>query len=164
MTRSTAACVLAALLAAPTVAEPVAPGVVPEDFALRSLDGSNHRLSEHRGEVVVLVFWASWCSACRAELERLEQLLATYRSAGLAVYGINLDEDAAPARAMAGAARITFPTLLDATKQVSRRFDPATLPTTVLIDRGGTVRAVRGEPDARAARELTAAVRLLLDE
>ena len=58
---------------------PVLASTAP-DFALRSVAGSNHRLSEHRGEVVALIFWASWCGDCRRELERLRATVSLLRA------------------------------------------------------------------------------------
>ncbi|MDB6088924.1 MAG: redoxin, partial [Gammaproteobacteria bacterium] len=63
------------------------------DFALRAVAGSNVRLSEHRGDVVVVSFWSSRCTPCRTQLAALDRSLATYRSAGLQMYGINVDDD-----------------------------------------------------------------------
>ena len=63
------------------------------DFALHAVAGGNVRLSEHRGDVVVLSFWGSRCTPCRAQLAALDKSLGTYRSAGLQVYGINVDDD-----------------------------------------------------------------------
>src|SRR5689334_16093989 len=63
------------------------------DFALHAIAGGNVRLSEHRGDVIVLSFWGSRCTPCRSQLAALNRSLATYRSAGLQVYGINVDDD-----------------------------------------------------------------------
>jgi thiol-disulfide isomerase/thioredoxin len=63
------------------------------DFVQRLFTGParNFRLSERRGQVVVLGFWTSWCGSCRAYLERLGRIDATYSSAGLVVIGVSLD-------------------------------------------------------------------------
>ncbi|HSN70388.1 MAG TPA: TlpA disulfide reductase family protein, partial [Steroidobacteraceae bacterium] len=79
------------------------------DFALRSLDQGNQRLSEYRGDVVVLCFWASWCGDCRRRLPQLNELYDEHRAAGLAVLGINLDEDAGRAREFARVLGLEFP-------------------------------------------------------
>ncbi|MDH4260364.1 MAG: TlpA family protein disulfide reductase, partial [Gammaproteobacteria bacterium] len=89
--RFVAAITILIVLAAPVLAS-TAP-----DFALPSVSGANYRLSEHRGEVVALIFWASWCGECRRELERFEKLRATYAPAGFVVLSVSLDEE--PARA-----------------------------------------------------------------
>lgn len=155
---------LAAALAALSLAAGAADAPTAPDFALRSAAGSNHRLSEHRGEVVALVFWASWCGDCRRELERFERLRKTYAPVGLVVYGINLDKAAAQAGAIAGATGIGYPVLVDADKQVSRSYRVEDLPLIVLIDRNGVVRARHDTLDEREERGLMVSLRDLIDE
>jgi peroxiredoxin len=115
-------------------------GQAAPDFALHAAAGSNVRLSEHRGAVVVVSFWSSGCTSCRTQLAALNRSLATYRSAGLAVFGIGVDDDPAKAVDFARSAKVDFALLLDPTKVVSRSYQVDSLPMTVLIDRNGTVR------------------------
>jgi thiol-disulfide isomerase/thioredoxin len=67
------------------------------DLVARGLTGENVRISEHRGEVVVVSFWSGSCNTCRAQLNALDRIAKTYASAGLTVIGVNLDDDAARA-------------------------------------------------------------------
>jgi peroxiredoxin len=150
---------LAAIGLAATAAEGPAP-----DFALASSAGTNYRLSEYRGEVVALVFWASWCGDCRRELERFERLRRTYGSVGLTVLGVNLDEDPGRAAALAGAAGIGYPVLLDQGQDVSRTYRADELPLIVLIDRHGAIRARHDALDERDERGLLVDLRDLIDE
>jgi len=135
-----AAAALAAGLA--SRAEPAYPliGRMGPDFALHAVAGGNVRLSEHRGEVVVLSFWSSRCNPCRAQLSALNRTLATYRSAGLEIYGVGVDDDPGRSLEYARSLSVGFVLLLDPAKQVSRSYQVDNLPMTVLIDRGGTVR------------------------
>ncbi len=142
---------------------PVMASTAP-DFALRSVAGSNHRLSEHRGEVVALIFWASWCGDCRRELERFEKLRATYGSAGLVVLSVSLDEEPARAADIAKSAGIDYPVLLDAGKKVSRTYQADELPLILLIDRNGVIRARYDALDEREERGLLVQLRDLIDE
>jgi len=112
------------------------------DFALRSLEGENLRLSEHLGEVVLVNFWATWCGPCGQEMPALDELYNKYRRAGLVLLGVNIDDDAVRAAEMARALKITYPVLFDARKEVSRAYQVGTMPVTVLIDREGVVRYV----------------------
>jgi peroxiredoxin len=139
-------------------------GTAAPDFALNSTVGTNYRLSEHRGEVVALVFWASWCGDCRRELERFERLRRTYGSAGLVVLGVNLDQEPTVASALAGAAGIGFPVLLDSGKDVSKTYRADDLPLIVLIDRHGAIRARHDALDEREERGLLVNLRDLIDE
>ncbi|HXI66357.1 MAG TPA: TlpA disulfide reductase family protein [Steroidobacteraceae bacterium] len=139
-------------------------GRVAPDFALHAAAGDTVRLSEHRGEVVVLSFWSSRCTSCRTQLTALNRSFATYRSAGLAMYGVGVDDDPTQARDFARAARVDFALLLDPAKAVSRSYQVDNLPMTVLIDRSGTVRYVlRDYSDASSTLYLQQ-LRVLLNE
>lgn len=155
---------VAALLAAIALAASATEGTVAPDFALTSTSGTNYRLSEHRGEVVAILFWASWCGDCRRELERLEKLRRTYGSVGLVVLGVSLDKEPERAQALAAASGIGYPVLLDTTTHVSRTYRAEELPLIVLIDRSGEIRARHETLDEREERGLVVSLRDLIDE
>lgn len=139
-------------------------GQVAPDFALHAVVGGNARLSEHRGDVVVISFWSSRCTPCRPQLAALNRSLATYRSAGLTVFGIGVDDDPAQAREFARSADVSFALLLDPAKGVSRSYQVDNLPMTVLIDRSGTVRHVLRDYSAQSEQLYLRQLRALLDE
>lgn len=112
------------------------------DFALKSQAGENLRLSEYRGQVVMLNFWATWCGPCRQEMPHLDDIYQRYHEAGFELLGINVDGEQRRAVEMAEQLRVTFPVLFDDDKQVSRLYDIRAMPVTVLIDRDGRVRQV----------------------
>ena len=134
------------------------------DFALHAAVGGNARLSEHRGEVVVLSFWSSRCTPCRTQLTALNRSLSTYRSAGLAMFGIGVDDDPGQALEFARSAGVGFALLLDPGKGVSRSYQVDNLPMTVLIDRGGTVRNVVRDYSAENEELYLHQLRALLNE
>jgi peroxiredoxin len=110
------------------------------DFVLKSLEGKNLRLSEYRGEVVMLSFSASWCGDCRAQLTELGAMRDRYQDAGVELLAVSLDQSARQAEGMTAAA--TYPVLHDAAGDVGRLYDVTKIPVVVLIDRGGVVRDV----------------------
>jgi peroxiredoxin len=112
------------------------------DFTLHSVAGTNQRLKEQRGQVVMLNFWATWCGPCRQEMPKLNHLYGKYHNAGFTLFGVNIDEDAATAAGTSSRLDVQFPVLLDTDKRVSRLYDLSTMPSTVLIDREGRVRYV----------------------
>jgi thiol-disulfide isomerase/thioredoxin len=134
------------------------------DFALRSLEGQNIRLSEQLGEVVVLNFWATWCGPCRQEMPLLDEIHAKYRLAGLVLLSINIDDDRDDALEMARTLKVSYPVLHDAQKQVARAYEPGTLPVTILIDRAGVVRYISEGYKAGYERRYTDKLRELLNE
>jgi len=131
------AAAIAATIGVPAFAAPPALYSIAPDFALKGIDGRNLRLSEYRGEPVVLHFWASWCGPCRESVAALDALA---RRSGTPVLGVNLD-GADRAAAVAGSLHLTTPTLVDAQQSVARTYDVAKLPLTLLLDAEGHVRA-----------------------
>ena len=128
-------------LVAKAAAEAASAGTAAPDFVLKSTDGQNLRLSEYRGDVVVLAFWASWCGACRPALTELNTIAATPGSDRPVVLGVSLDRDSGKASSIAQSLSLRFPTLLDDHQVVGRLYDVETLPLTLLVDRDGIVRA-----------------------
>jgi len=112
----------------------------------------------------VLSFWSSRCSACRTQLTALSRSLATYQSAGLAIYGVGVDDDAAKSLTFARSAGVGFTLLLDPDKSVSRSYEIDNLPMTVLIDRNGTVRNVLRDYSAVSNGIYLQELRALLNE
>ena len=139
-------------------------GRAAPDFALHAAAGDNVRLSEHRGEVVVLSFWSSRCTSCRTQLVALNRSFATYRSAGLSIYGVGVDDDPVQSRDFARSARVDFALLLDPAKEVSRSYQVDNLPMTVLIDRNGTIRYVQRDYSDASATLYLQELRMLLNE
>ncbi len=139
-----AAVILAPLMlaAAPAPTGAVAGNSAAPDFTLPSSSGSNLRLREQRGQVVMLNFWATWCGPCRREMPQLNRIYGKYKPAGFLLLGVNVDEDSANARGLATKLGVQFPVLFDTKQSVSRLYDLSTMPSTVIIDRDGRVRYV----------------------
>jgi peroxiredoxin len=110
------------------------------DFTLKSNQGKNLKLSEYRGEVILLNFWASWCGPCRQEMPELEKLQARYQDYGFTILGVNVEEDASKADKVLKKTPVSFPILYDTSNKVSKAFDVRAMPSTVMIDRDGNMR------------------------
>jgi len=117
-------------------------GRTAHDFALKGMDGANHRLSELRGQVVMVNFWATWCGPCREEMPPMDALYKRYKSLGFTVLGVNIDDARAGAEKMAKKLGVSYPILFDTDKSVSKKYKVNAMPTTVIIDRNGKVRHV----------------------
>ena len=117
-------------------------GQVAPDFVLRSATGENLRLSENRGDVVLINFWATWCGPCRQEMPLLDDLYGRYQRVGFNLLGVNIDEDSRRAMQMVQELGVNFPVLFDEYKEVSKLYDVEAMPVTILVDREGIVRHI----------------------
>lgn len=117
-------------------------GQAAPNFTLKASDGDNKRLSEYRGQVVMLNFWATWCTPCRQEMPYLNELYRTYEDLGFVVLGVNLDEKKQRAIRLEKELGVAYPNVFDLDKDVSRLYQVNAMPTTVLVDRDGKVRYV----------------------
>lgn len=136
--------VLLVLLAACTGPGSAAPQGISEgnrgrDFTLESLDGTKVALSDYRGNVVVLNFWASWCAPCRAEIPDLEAAYQAYKDEGLVILGINVEESRQKIDPFVIEFGITYPVLLDEQGQVMNEYRALGLPMSLVLDQEGMI-------------------------
>ena len=133
----------AAFLACSLAAGAATPDPAPApDFALPARDGGEVRLSELRGQVVMINFWATWCGPCRQEMPLLEQLQVKYEPLGFTLLGVNVEPDSAAAVAWLKGVPVTFPILFDTRNAVAESFGVQGMPSSVFVDREGRVRYV----------------------
>ena len=121
--------------AAPTLLGKDAP-----DFVLKATDGRNLRMSEFRGQVVMVNFWARWAGDSRQEMPALDRINTTYSRAGLVVLGVSVDEDLDRAREFAAAMKVSYPMMFDTGSSIGRDYLLQKMPMTILVDRAGVVR------------------------
>lgn len=124
----------------PAQAADVAANAPAPDFVLKSLSGRNLRLSEYRGRIVLLGFWASWCGECRGPLTDLADLALAHEDEGVELLAVGLDGDRQRLASAAEALAARYPVLHDADGEVGRVYEVESLPYLVLIDRDGIVR------------------------
>ena len=110
------------------------------DFTLKSRNGENIKLSELRGEVVMINFWASWCAPCRKEMPLLEVIYKKYSDLGFTLLAVNVEEDSSKANNLLRDFPVTFPVLYDNTNKVTKLYKVVAMPSTVIIDRDGNFR------------------------
>lgn len=112
---------------------------VAPDFTLNSLEGQPVRLSSYRGKVVLLDFWATWCTPCRAEIPRFIEWQQKYGDKGLVVLGVSMDDSSKDAASFARELKINYPVAMG-TNQVADSYGGVLgLPINFLIARDGHV-------------------------
>jgi peroxiredoxin len=126
-----------ALLASLSLAGDMRPA---PDFSLDAHGGKQVALSELRGQVVMINFWASWCVPCKEEMPLLEQMYRKYRPMGFTLLGVNVEPQQDKAEALLEKTPVSFPVLFDRENRVSKLYNVTGMPSSVLIDREGNVR------------------------
>jgi len=109
-------------------------------FSLSNLEGKEVNLSQFKGKVVLLNFWASWCIPCRSEMPTIELLHRQYKDKGLIVLGID-DEESQKQATFLQKFGLTFASLVESKRQASSLYGVGGIPTTVLIDQQGRIKA-----------------------
>ena len=110
------------------------------DFSLENLQGEMVDIRQHRGQVALINFWATWCPNCRKESSSFEKLSTQYSPKGLILFRINSKESRESVEEYLGKESLHVPVLLDKTGKVGRLFGIWAHPTSYLIDRQGMVR------------------------
>jgi peroxiredoxin len=129
-----------ALSGASTAAAPSILGKPAPDFVLRGLDGRNLRLSEFRGQVVLVNFWARSDGDSRQQMPALDRINITYQRAGLVVLGVSVDEDLRRSKEFAASMGVSYPILFDTGTEIGKDYFLQKMPMTILVDRSGVVR------------------------
>jgi cytochrome c biogenesis protein CcmG, thiol:disulfide interchange protein DsbE len=122
--------------------EPLTVGKEAPDFVLPNLNEKSVRLSDYRGKVVFLNFWATWCKPCREEMPSMEVLYKNFDRDGLVVLAVSIDrvttkKDIPP---FVSSMNLTFPVLVDSWGQTDKRYKLMGVPETYIIDQQGILR------------------------
>ncbi|MFC4769874.1 redoxin domain-containing protein [Effusibacillus consociatus] len=122
-------------------------GQAAPDFSLPDLVGNQLSLTDLRGKVILLNFWGSWCDPCKKEMPDLEQVYQAYKDKGVVVLGVNIGESKVTAKGFMDRLGITFPTVLDADRDVTlNKYKIGPIPTSFFIDRKGVIQHVYTGP------------------
>jgi peroxiredoxin len=160
--------VIAAIAAALSVSLPALAGsgaAAPAPaFTLASRAGQDVSLAQYKGQVVMLNFWASWCGPCRQEMPLLESIYKKYNKMGFTMIGVNVEPDSNAANEWLKATPVSFPILYDRDSKVSKLYDVAGMPSTVIIDRSGKLRVLHRGYKAGDENEYLDSIRTLIRE
>jgi peroxiredoxin len=137
------ACACAVWVTNADIAFALEPGDPAKDFQAPNLDGDGTvSLQDHRGKVVYLDFWASWCNPCQTAIPLIEELRGEFPADDFQVVAVNLDKSTKKARKFLVKNPVGYPSASDPRGALPRAFGLETMPTSYLIDRDGIIRYV----------------------
>jgi peroxiredoxin len=134
------------------------------DFTLNGQGGKAVALDQFKGQVVMLNFWASWCGPCRQEFPLLDDIYKKYGKLGFTMIGVNVEPDSNAANAWLKQTPVSFPILYDTDSKVSKLYGVAGMPSTVIVDRKGTVRMIHRGYEPGDEQEYLNSIRELVRE
>jgi cytochrome c biogenesis protein CcmG/thiol:disulfide interchange protein DsbE len=143
--------------------EPSIAGRKAKDFDFQ-VAGRTLRISDMRGKVVILDFWASWCSPCLEEAESLNRLQQEISPRGGVVLGISEDEDADAYEKFLRDNHVRFPTYRDATRKIKESYGTVMIPEIYLIDREGRIARKIVGPQNWQSPEIMRSIDILLNQ
>jgi peroxiredoxin len=119
-------------------------GFLAPDFELKTPKGANVRLSDLRGQPVLVNLWATWCPPCRAEMQSIEKVYQEYKDRGFTVLAVNMTYQDDPLAVMpfVNEQRLTFPILLDENGEMGNAYQLRSLPSSYFIRRDGIINEV----------------------
>jgi len=116
------------------------------DFTLQLFDGGSLRLSDLRGQVVVINFWASWCQPCKDEAPDLERVWRRYKNKGVVFIGVNWSDTESKARAYIEEFDVTYPNGPDLGRRIGQRYRIRGVPETFFVNKAGEIAEVYISP------------------
>ena len=121
-----------------TIARPVKLPKTAPDFALNDSEGVRIKLSDYKGRVVLLNFWATWCKGCVLEIPWFIEFQERYKENGLTIIGVSIDDSWKPVKAFVEEKKVNYPIVLD-TEGLRKIYELNSMPMTLLIDRIGEI-------------------------
>jgi thiol-disulfide isomerase/thioredoxin len=131
---------------------------------LNAQSGKPVELTQFKGQVVMLNFWASWCGPCRQEMPLLDSIYKKYGKLGFTMIGVNVEPDSKAANDWLKQTPVTFPILYDTDSKVSKLYGVSGMPSTVIVDRKGTVRMIHRGYKPGDEEEYLSSIRTLMRE
>lgn len=127
----------------PPAPPPMEVGHPAPDFTLTDLEGNTVTLSDFRGKVVFINFWASWCPPCRAEMPEIEAVYQEYKDKGVVFISVNIQEDESIVREFVQKGGYSWTFVIDTTGEVTKNYRVVTIPANFFLDKEGIIRAVK---------------------
>jgi len=135
------------------------------DFNLTTIDGQEIKLSDLKGKVILLDFWATWCGPCKESIPHLNEVYKNYHQSGFELIGLSMDKmsEVEMVRRFVRSMDITYP-IGFTSKELVKSYGVSVIPTTILIDKKGRIREKIMGFNTSIARKITMRIEELLSE